>query len=238
MKLNRKELLVPLVGVVIILGVAFLWPNPGLFAGPAVAPSTNFANDQAGPSYALGTQRVIQTTQGIVGEINTAPEFQNVTIQIQALSDKLGGYIQQEVLNYNNNEWNGNWLVNIPTNNATFALLELRNLIGANGQVTSIQVQINDVTNRTGGNASLVQWSPLSIALQQSNQMQQSPFEGALALLGTIGIDAGYFVLVTVPLYFGILAAVFVSRRGLAPLFMWVGKVSRPKSQEEKKINV
>lgn len=238
MKLSRKELLVSLVGVVIILGVAFLWPSPGLFVGPAVTPGTTFANDQAGPSYALGPQRVIQTTQGIVGEINTAPQFQNVTIQIQVLSDKFGGYIQQEVLNYNNNEWNGNWLVNIPTNNATFALVELRNLIGANGQVTSIQIQINDVTNQTSGNASLVQWSPLSIALQQSNQMQQSPFEGAITLLGTIGIDAGYFVLVTVPLYFGILAAVFVSRRGLAPLFMWVGRVSRPKSQEEKKINV
>ena len=241
-RVTRKELLIPALGVVVILAIAFVWQgsNTGSMSpGPAFAPAgiSNGLASSFGSQLPVA-QRVTETSQGIVGEINTAPEFQNITIQIQALSDKLGGYIQQEVLNYNNNQWNGNWLLNVPTNNATIALLDLRNLIQDNGQVTSIQVQINDVTNQTGGNKSLVQWSPLSLALQQqSTQQAQSPLSGALALLGTIGIDAAYVVAVAVPLYFGILAAVFVSRRGFAPLLFWVGRISKSKPQEDKKLN-
>ncbi len=247
-KLSRKEMLVPALGVVIILAVAFVWQggasdNLSLSPGPAFAPAVPYNNGLAQASFggavssSGSSQRVTETSQGIVGQINTASEFTNVTIQIQVLSNDLGGYVQQELLNYNNNLWSGNWLVNVPAGNATFALMDFTNLISNNGKVTSIQVQIQDVTNQTQGNKSLVQWSPLSIELeQQSSQPSPSPFSGALALLGTIGIDAGYVSLVAVPLYFGILAAVFVSRRGFAPLLFWVGRVSRSKPQEEKKL--
>lgn len=240
-KTSKKELLIPALGVVVILAIAFVWQgsNTASTPGPAFAPSSLGGLVSSSPaSYAGNVQRVTETSQGIVGEISTAPEFQNVTIQIQVLSDNLGGYIQQEVLNYNNNQWNGNWLINVPTNNATIALMDLRTLIQDNGQVTSIQIQIQDVTNQTGGNKSLVQSSPLSLTLQQQSiQTSQSPLSGALSLLVSIGTDAGYIAIIAVPLYFGILAAVFISRRGFAPLLFWVGRISKSKPQEDKKLN-
>lgn len=240
-KVSKKELLIPALGVVVILAIALVWQgsNTASAPGPAFAPASLSGLASSSPaSYAGNAQRVTETSQGIVGEINTASEFQNVTIQIQVLSDNLGGYIQQEVLNYNNNQWNGNWLINVPTNNATIALMDLRTLIQDNGQVTSIQIQIQDVTNQTGGNKSLVQSSPLSLTLQQqSSQTSQSPLSGALALLVSIGTDAGYIAIIAVPLYFGILAAVFISRRGFAPLLFWVGRISKSKPQEDKKLN-
>ncbi|MGI0078757.1 MAG: hypothetical protein ACRECH_03965 [Nitrososphaerales archaeon] len=238
-RVSRKELLVPAIGVIVILALAFAWQGSGtasLSPGPALAPSGSYGLEQIlnQPS----SQRVAVTSQGIVGEIDTASQFENVTLRIQTLSDNLGGYIQQELLNYNDNLWNGNWLLNVPSNNATIALLDLRNLIQNNGQVTSIQIQIQDVTNQTGGNKSLVQFSPLSLTLQQqSNQGSQSPLSGSIALLASIGTDAAYVAVIGVPLYFGILAVVFISRRGFAPLLFWVGRVSKSKSQEDKKIN-
>jgi hypothetical protein len=93
----------------------------------------------------------------------------------------------------------------------------------------NFSVQIQDVTNQTGGNKSLVAWSPLNIVLQQINPAPPNQFTGAFALLGSIGTAAAYFAVIGVPLYLGVLAFIYVARRGLVPLLIWTHRASKPK---------
>jgi hypothetical protein len=236
---TKKELLIPAtvaVAVIFVAVVSQALASPSFTGGPA---SMNEAAVPASSLFQFGqsfsANRVVKTNQGITGQINTATQFENVTLQIQIITDSLSGYEQQEVLNFANNQWTGNWVINLPTNSATTALTRYTDLIQRNGQVNSISIQVEDVTNQTGGNQSLVQWSPLSISLQQVQPPQSgSPFSGAIALLETIGIDAAYVGLIGVPTYFGVLAVFFVAKRGFAPLLYWVERVSRKSVQEKK----
>jgi hypothetical protein len=243
---TKKELLITTFFVASILALI------GLAQSATFGPTTMSSNTNVTPTPGLASSSSpenvlhsifntapnpsssLQISQGVVGEVKLG-YFQKMSFQLLALITKFGGYTEQSYLSFSNGLWNGNWLFNIPSKNATRVLFNMSTLIDSNGKVERIQVNQQFVnSSSTAGNTtsfSSVEWSPLTVNLQETDQLNPPPFyAGAVAILRSIGAGVVYYGILGVPVYLGILALIFVTRRGLIPLIFWMSRVSRPKT--------
>jgi len=242
----RLELIISLI---IAVGLtSFLVLSYNNVASPAVA---NFASpDRASPNplSALSTAgasdlsnpsptRVVITNEAISGNVSHGHFIKVADILLQNTTG-FGGYVNSSNMLYGEGVWNGVWLIDIPSANATFFLFNLQTVINLNGNTTSVQIQTRDVTPQVHGNISAVPYAPVSVTLQElsTSQTPQLPnttsnfFSPVLGVLGQAFDIIAYYALIGFPLYFGILGFVLLLKYAIVPLFVkvtgWNKKIS------------
>jgi hypothetical protein len=203
-------------------------------------PQLNPGATDLASSSASTSGRVVETSEALVGYIKHGGAFENVTgIMLSDLNSE-GGFVNSSNLMYNGTTWFGVWNVEVPPTNATAFLFTTNNLVNQNGNTTSIDISTQDVTNQTGGNQSVVPFSPFSINLQELAENSRasthtSQFSGlsssVLAILTVVLDGAVYVLAVAVPTFLLVLGGVLISRRVLYPILLRVsGRSSTAKA--------
>jgi hypothetical protein len=257
LKPGKREIIASLVifgGIALLLALPlFSAPTsaPGLFAAPQSSLGESFPGVQDTfspnntPNNALNVERVVNTSESLLGELKHN-HFENTTAVIISNLTSMGGYVASSNLMYNGTTWFGLYNVEVPSGDATQFLFQVTNLVNANGETQSVNIQTQDVTNATGGNQSKVPYSAFSLTLQEeaqsSSTVHPAPFSDLFgtvgSLLGVVLGDAAYVVLIAVPIYLLILGGVLLSGRVLYPIFLRVFRTSSPKQVEESSSHV
>jgi hypothetical protein len=251
----RREIIVSLVifGGVALLLLFSSFSQFGLspqYAGTTFSPSLTPGASSTGSFFGgvagsqnlptSGNGRVVNTTESLIGELRHG-RFEPVTGQIISNLGSIGGYVESSNLIYNGTAWFGTYSVNLPSQDSTTFLFNVTNIVNENGKTTSVQIETQDVTNKTGGNQSNVPYSSFAITLQEeantTNIQTTNQVSGTLSSIGSVLSivlsGAAYVFLVAIPVYLIILGAVLLSGRVLYPMFQKVSKSSEPRKQNQ-----
>ena len=179
-------------------------------------------------------KRIKATSQGIAGVIENE-KFEEVALQIEDVSETVGGYVQSNILSFRDGHWSGKWLLKVSSTEFQRATFILRNLIDDNGEVTSIEVKTEDVTEALQGDISKLPL--LSISVDLSEAIKETTVGDRVFLATTSSLNLfltsllylATLLLIVVPSYLVMLLIIAGSRRSLYPLWVRYGIRKREK---------
>jgi hypothetical protein len=171
-------------------------------------------------AYSQETQQLSKIiTETIVGELQRGT-FENVVDRLEILTEEKEGYVKTLRMTYQDQVWTGLMICKLPPTNVTSFTFGARAIIEANGTVTYISINIEEID---ASQQSGEEYSTINL-----NLIETKPENGAdigvllapvLSVLTTSFSWIAQGLIIGVPLCFASLGIVVLVNRGIIPLW-------------------
>jgi len=214
MKVKRKEIYL---GIVLTVLIAFL----ALYANTR-SEETYMARIQLASSNTLSQEnqqlsKII--TETIVGELKRGT-FENVVNRLEILTEEKEGYVKTLSMTYQDQVWTGLMICKLPPTNVKSFAFGARAIIEANGTVTYININIEEVdTSQQSGE----EYSTINLNLKEIKPENGVDIGVLLApVLSVLTTSFSWIaqgLIIGVPLCFASLGIIILVNRGIVPLW-------------------
>jgi hypothetical protein len=168
-------------------------------------------------------------TETIKGKLDRGT-FEGVIGELEILTGEAEGYVQSLHMTYQDNFWSGTMICKLPSNSVTFFTFDARAIIEANGTVTYININVENIN--ASGQSHTNSYSTVNLRLHEikpengENEIIVS-IASALPILTTSLVWIAEGLAIVVPLSFVFLGIVLLINRGIIPL--WKNTLRKPK---------
>lgn len=221
-KLKKRFRLVLAVAVVMAVGISVfsVYVNRRSNESGAYMYVRNVAQSSGQGVFGVQSSSAVQQviTENIQGELRKG-SFETVVQGLRILVVSHGGSVPVLNMDFDNDVWSGGMSCKVPTENVTNFTFDVRKLIGDNGRVTHITINVVEKTvNQTG--EPVVPMSDVSIGLRET-------LEGVAPVVNQLGTVTSWLVtglvwtaqglILFVPLCFVCLGIVLLVEKGIVP---------------------
>jgi len=216
MKIKKKEICF---GAILTVLVVF----SAIYANTRSEQNTYMARVQSTASNTFSQETQQQSkviTETIVGELKRGT-FEDVVNRLEIFTEEKYGYVKTLHMTYQDQVWTGFMICKLPPTNVTSFTFGARTIIEANGTVTYISIDIEDITATQQNQED--PYSTITLNLQEVK-----PEDGAdigvllapvLSILATSFSWIAQGLIIGVPLCFASLGIVILVNRGIVPLW-------------------
>jgi hypothetical protein len=158
-------------------------------------------------------------TETIVGELERGT-FENVVNRLEILTEEKYGYVKTLSMTYQDQVWTGLMICKLPPTNVTSFTFGARAIIEANGTVTYISINIEDID---ASQQSGEEYSTINLNLKEIKPENGADIGVLLApVLSVLTTSFSWIaqgLIIGVPLCFASLGIVILVNRGIVPLW-------------------
>jgi len=214
MKIKRKEIYL---GIILTVLVVF----SAIYANIR-SEETYMAKLYSTSSYSFSQENQQQSkiiTETIVGELKRGT-FENIVNRLEILTEEKDGYIKTLSMTYHDQVWTGLMICKLPPTNVTSFTFGARAIIEANGTVTYININIEEID---ASQQSGEEYSTINLNLKEIKQENGVDIGVLLApVLSVLTTSFSWIaqgLIIGVPLCFASLGIVILVNRGIVPLW-------------------